>query len=109
MFLILYRINQNIENNENGNNTEDINQKEELEKKEENIKNEQNIINGKEQENNDNEKQNEEKEDENKWNGQDINSLTVDKLKEELKNRKIDFPKNAKKKDLQDLLINSTK
>ena len=37
----------------------------------------------------------------------DLNSLTVDKLKEELKNRKIDFPKNAKKKDLQELLINS--
>ena len=43
------------------------------------------------------------------WNGLDLNTLTVDKLKEELKNRKIDFPKNAKKKDLQDLLINSTK
>jgi hypothetical protein len=39
----------------------------------------------------------------------DINSLTIEKLKEELKNRKIDFPKNAKKKDLQDLLINSNK
>ena len=35
--------------------------------------------------------------------------MTVDKLKDELKNRKIDFPKNAKKKDLQDLLINSNK
>lgn len=33
--------------------------------------------------------------------------MTVDKLKEELKNRKIDFPKNAKKKELQDLLIKS--
>ena len=86
-----------------------MNQKEEIEKKEENIENEQNIINGKEQENVDDEKQNEEKEEDNKWNGLDINSLTVDKLKEELKNRKIDFPKNAKKKDLQDLLINSTK
>ena len=101
---------QNIENQENINNTDDMNiQKEELEKKEENIENEQNIINGKEQENIDNEKQNVEKEEDNKWNGLDINSLTVDKLKEELKNRKIDFPKNAKKKDLQDLLINSTK
>jgi len=39
----------------------------------------------------------------------DLNSLTVDKLKEELKSRKIDFPKNAKKKDLQELLINSNK
>ena len=98
------------ENRDNiNNNTDEINQKEEPEKKEENIENEQNIINGKEQENNDNEKQNEEKEEDNKWNGLDINSLTVDKLKEELKNRKIDFPKNAKKKDLQDLLINSTK
>jgi len=36
-----------------------------------------------------------------------LDTLTVEKLKEELKNRKIDFPKNAKKKDLQDLLINS--
>ena len=99
---------QNIENQENINNTYDMNiQKEELEKKEENIENEQNIINGKEQENIDNEKQNVEKEEDNKWNGLDINNMTVDKLKEELKNRKIDFPKNAKKKELQDLLIKS--
>ena len=99
---------QNIENQENINNTDDMNiQKEELEKKEENIENEQNIINGKEQENIDNEKQNVEKEEDNKWNGLDINNMTVDKLKEELKNRKIDFPRNAKKKELQDLLINS--
>ena len=101
---------QNIENQENINNTDDMNiQKEELEKKEENIENEQNIINGKEQENIDNEKQNVEKEEDNKWNGLDINNMTVYKLKEELKNRKIDFPKNAKKKDLQDLLIKSNK
>jgi hypothetical protein len=99
---------QNIENQENINNTDDMNiQKEELEKKEENLENEQNIINGKEQENIDNEKQNVEKEEDNKWNGLDINNMTVDKLKEELKNRKIDFPKNAKKKELQDLLIKS--
>ena len=98
---------QNLENPENINNTDDMNQKEELEKKEENIENDQNIINGKEQDNIDNEKENVDKEEENKWNGLDINNLTVDKLKEELKNRKIDFPKNAKKKDLQDLLINS--
>lgn len=99
---------QNIENQENINNTDDMNiQKEEQEKKEENIENEQNIINGKEQENIDNEKQNVEKEEDNKWNGLDINNMTVDKLKEELKNRKIDFPKNAKKKELQDLLIKS--
>ena len=99
---------QNIENQENINNTDDMNiQKEELEKKEENVENEQNIINGKEQENIDNEKQNVEKEEDNKWNGLDINNMTVDKLKEELKNRKIDFPKNAKKKELQDLLIKS--
>jgi hypothetical protein len=38
-----------------------------------------------------------------------LDTLTVEKLKEELKIRKIDFPKNAKKKDLQDLLINSNK
>lgn len=86
-----------------------MNQKEEIEKKEENIENEQNIINGKEQENVDDEKQNEEKVEDNKLNEFDINSLTIEKLKEELKNRKIDFPKNAKKKDLQDLLINSNK
>ena len=41
------------------------------------------------------------------WNENDLNALTVDKLKEELKNRKIDFPKNAKKKELIDLLLNS--
>ena len=55
---------------------------------------------------NDIEKQNNEEE-ENKSNGPDINNLTVEKLKEELKNRKIDFPKNAKKKELIDLLLNS--
>ena len=54
-------------------------------------------------------KEKEQKEEDNKWNGLDINSLTVDKLKEELKNRKIDFPKTAKKKELMDLLINSNK
>ena len=32
-----------------------------------------------------------------------------DEKKEELKNRKIDFPKTAKKKELMDLLINSNK
>jgi predicted HTH domain antitoxin len=36
-----------------------------------------------------------------------LNALNVDKLKEELKKRNIDFPKNAKKKDLQELLMNS--
>ena len=86
-----------------------MNQKEEIEKKEENIENEEKIINGKEQENIDNEKQNEEKINDNKWNGQDINNLTVEQLKEELDNRKIEFPKNAKKKELQDLLIKSNK
>jgi hypothetical protein len=39
----------------------------------------------------------------------DINSLKVDELKNELKKRNIDIPKNAKKKDLQELLINSDK
>ena len=100
---------QNIDNRELMNNTNEINQKEELAEKEENIEKDQNIINGKEQENNDNVKENIEKEEEIKWNGQDILNMTVDKLKDELKNRKIDFPKNAKKKDLQDLLINSNK
>ena len=70
---------------------------------------EKNIINGKEKDNFNNEKQDVEKEDENKFNGQDINNYTVDKLREELKNRKIDFPKTAKKKELMDLLINSNK
>ena len=100
---------QNIDNRELMNNTNEINQKEELAEKEENIEKDQNIINGKEQENNDNVKENIEKEDEIKWNGQDLSNMTVDKLKDELKNRKIEFPKNAKKKDLQDLLINSNK
>jgi hypothetical protein len=39
----------------------------------------------------------------------DINSLKVDELKNELKKRNIEIPKNAKKKDLQELLINSDK
>jgi hypothetical protein len=102
-------MNQTNENRDNiNNNTDEINQKEEVEKKEENVENQENIINGKEKESNDNEKQNNEEE-ENKSNGPNINNLTVEKLKEELKNKGIDFPKNAKKKELQDLLINSNK
>ena len=96
------------------NNTNDINQKEETNtNKQEFNDNTQNISNKEENNNiNDNGNQKEEEQendDENNkiWNGLDLNTLTVDKLKEELKNRKIDFPKNAKKKDLQDLLINS--
>jgi hypothetical protein len=65
--------------------------------------NEQNLTNGQEQENKKDAVEN------NIWNGIDLNTLTVDKLKEELKTRKIDFPKNARKKELQELLINSNK
>ena len=96
------------------NKTNDINQKEEINtNKQEFNDNTQNISNKEENNNiNDNGNQKEEEQendDENNkiWNGLDLNTLTVDKLKEELKNRKIDFPKNAKKKDLQELLINS--
>lgn len=39
----------------------------------------------------------------------DINSLKVEELKNELKKRNISIPKNAKKKDLQKLLMNSSK
>ena len=39
----------------------------------------------------------------------DINSLRVEDLKNELKKRNVNFPKNAKKKDLQDLLMNLDK
>ena len=81
----------------NGKDIENIN-------KPENNDNTQNIINEQEQDNN----RNENKQINAKfWNGIDLDTLTVEKLKEELKIRKIDFPKNAKKKDLQDLLINS--
>jgi predicted HTH domain antitoxin len=38
-----------------------------------------------------------------------VNSLKVEELKNELKKRNIDIPKNAKKKDLQELLMNSDK
>ena len=77
--------------------------------------NTQNLSNGQEQENNINENDNQKEEgqinntvENNKMlNENDLNTLTVDKLKEELKNRKIDFPKNAKKKELIDLLLNS--
>ena len=103
---------QESPHSDNNNNEEEeekpIHFKEEVEKKEENVENQENIINGKEKESNDIEKQNNEEE-ENKSNGPNINNLTVEKLKEELKNRGIDFPKNAKKKELQDLLINSNK
>ena len=89
----------NIENlnDMNGKDIENIN-------KPENNDNTQNIINEQEQDNN----RNENKQINAKfWNGIDLDTLTVEKLKEELRIRKIDFPKNAKKKDLQDLLINS--
>ena len=81
----------------NGKDIENIN-------KPENNDNTQNVINEQEEDNN----RNENKQINAKfWNGIDLDTLTVEKLKEELKIRKIDFPKNAKKKDLQDLLINS--
>lgn len=70
--------------------------------KPENNDNTQNINNEQDQDKNKNEQINAKS-----LNGIDLDTLTVEKLKEELKNRKIDFPKNAKKKDLQDLLINS--
>ena len=88
-------------------NLNDINGKDiENTNKSENNDNTQNIINEQDQEKNKNENENEQI-NAKFWNGIDIDTLTVEKLKEELKNRKIDFPKNAKKKDLQDLLINS--
>ena len=89
----------NIENlnDMNGKDIENIN-------KPENNDNAQNIINEQERDKNRNEN---EQINTKFWNGIDLDSLTVEKLKEELKIRKIDFPKNAKKKDLQDLLINS--
>ena len=91
----------NIENlnDMNGKDIENIN-------KPENNDNAQNIINEQERDKNRNEN---EQINTNFWNGIDLDTLTVEKLKEELKIRKIDFPKNAKKKDLQDLLINSNK
>ena len=39
----------------------------------------------------------------------DINSLRVEDLKNELKKRKVNIPKNSKKKDLQELLMNLDK
>ena len=92
---------------ENINNTDNINQKgEDNGNKPEFMGNAQN---GQENVNDNLREEEQENADNNKkmWNGVDLNTFTVDKLKEELKNRKIDFPKNAKKKDLQDLLINS--
>ena len=91
----------NIENlnDMNGKDIENIN-------KPENNDNAQNIINEQERDKNRNEN---EQINTKFWNGIDLDTLTVEKLKEELKIRKIDFPKNAKKKDLQDLLINSNK
>ena len=86
-----------------------------IDKKEENNENkpefsDQQILNG--QENNINENQKEEEqenadEDKNNLNEQDLNALTVEKLKEELNKRKIDYPKNSKKKELIDRLMNS--
>jgi len=76
---------ENTNKPENNDNTQNINNEQDQDKN----KNENEQINAK------------------SLNGIDLDTLTVEKLKEELKNRKIDFPKNAKKKDLQDLLINS--
>ena len=39
----------------------------------------------------------------------DINSLKVEDLKNELKKRNVNIPKNSKKKDLQELLMNLDK
>ena len=86
----------------------------------ENIKNE-NIILKKENEDDllNNENINEKERDDNKNADEDddkykeskidINSLKVEELKNELKKRNIGIPKNAKKKDLQELLLNSNK
>ena len=49
------------------------------------------------------------KEDETKESKIEINSMKVEELKNELKKRSIEIPKNAKKKDLQELLMNSDK
>ena len=86
-----------------------------IDKKEENNENKpefnaQQISNG--QENNINENQKEEgqenaDEDKNNLNEQDLNAFTVEQLKEELNKRKIDYPKNSKKKELIDRLMNS--
>ena len=86
-----------------------------IDKKEENNENKpefnaQQISNG--QENNINENQKEEEqenadEDKNNLNEQDLNAFTVEQLKEELNKRKIDYPKNSKKKELIDRLMNS--
>jgi len=101
-----------LENNIN--NTKDINQKEENNTNKQEFNDDTPNVSNKEENNNINGNENLKEEEENSiennkiWNGVDLNTLTVDKLKEELKNRKIEFPKNAKKKDLQELLINST-
>ena len=74
----------------------------EFNKEEENgldYKNEENKKN-REEEKLDNEKDNEKI---------DINSLRVEDLKNELKKRNVDIPKTAKKKDLQELLMNLDK
>jgi len=63
------------------------------------------IINDK----NEKEEENNENENENKESRIDINSLKVEELKNELKKRNIEIPKNAKKKDLQELLMNTDK
>ena len=39
----------------------------------------------------------------------DLNSLKVEELKNELKKRNVKIPKNAKKKDLQELLMDLDK
>ena len=49
------------------------------------------------------------KEDETKESKIEINSMKVEELKNELKKRSIEIPKNAKKKDLQELLMNSNR
>ena len=109
----MIHINSNtLENNIN--NANDINLKEDNNINKQEINDNTQNISNKEENNNINDNENlKEEEQENDcennkiWNGLDLNTLTVDKLKEELKNRNIDFPKNAKKKDLQELLINS--
>ena len=66
--------------------------------------------NGLDYKNEENKKNKEEEEKNDKENEKlDINSLRVEDLKNELKKRNVDIPKNAKKKDLQELLMNLDK
>jgi len=95
-------------NENNSNNIENVNNTNEIKSEEKQEINGQNNVNGQEEDSQKEEGQINSVEN-NKWSEAELNALTVEKLKEELNMRKINYSKSAKKKDLIELLLNTNK